>query len=67
MKVLLDSNIALDVVLKRKPFLTSGVQVFGLSKLGITLFLSASTITDIYYIISRTLKNKKVAMSLIKS
>jgi len=35
--------------------------------LGIALFLSASTITDIYYIISRTLKNKKTAMSLLKN
>ena len=67
MKILIDTNIAIDALLKRQPFLTSSVEVLGLSKLGIALFLSASTITDIYYIISRTLKNKKTAMSLIKS
>jgi predicted nucleic-acid-binding protein len=67
MKILIDTNIALDVVLKRQPFLTSSAQVLGLSKLGISLFLSASTITDIYYIISRTLKSKKIAMSLLKN
>jgi len=67
MKILLDSNIAIDVVLKREPFLASSVQVLGLSKLGIALFLSASTITDIYYIVSKTLKSKKIAMSLLKN
>jgi len=67
MKILLDSNIAIDAVLKREPFLASSVQVLGLSKLGIALFLSASTITDIYYIVSKTLKSKKIAMSLLKN
>jgi predicted nucleic acid-binding protein len=67
MKILIDTNVALDVIMKRQPFLASGVQVLGLSKLGIGLFLSASAITDIYYIISRTLKNKKIAISLLKN
>jgi predicted nucleic acid-binding protein len=67
MKILIDTNIAIDALLKRQPFLASSVQVLGLSKLGISLFLSASSITDIYYITSRTLKSKKTAMSLIKS
>ena len=67
MKILIDANVALDVLLRRQPFLASGIQVLGLSKLGIALFLSASTITDIYYIISRTLKSKKIAMSLLKN
>jgi predicted nucleic acid-binding protein len=67
MKILIDSNVALDVALKRQPFLASSIQVLGLSKLGIRLFLSASTITDIYYIISKTLKSKTIAMSLLKN
>jgi predicted nucleic acid-binding protein len=67
MKVLIDTNVALDVLLKRQSFLASSAQVLGLSKLGIGLFLSASTITDIYYITTRTLKNKKIAMVLLKN
>jgi predicted nucleic acid-binding protein len=67
MKILVDTNVALDVLLKNQPFLASGAQVLGLSKLGIGLFLSASAITDIYYIVSRTLKSKKIAMSLLKN
>ena len=66
MKILLDSNIAIDVILKNQPFWASGAKVMGLAELGIRLFLSASTITDIYYIVSRAMKSKKIAMSLLK-
>ena len=66
MKVLIDTNVAIDVLLENQPFRPSSVEVIGLSKLGIELFLSASTVTDIYYIVSRALKNKQIAMSLIK-
>jgi hypothetical protein len=48
MKILIDANIALDVLLERPAFYVAGTQVLGLSKGGIELFLSASTITDIY-------------------
>ena len=67
MKVLVDANIALDVLLERHPFCIAGTQILGLSKGGIGLFISASTITDIYYIIRRELKNRETAMSLLKT
>jgi len=54
MKILIDANVALDVLLERQPFHVSGSQILGLSKGGIGLFISASTITDIYYIFSLT-------------
>jgi len=66
MKVLLDSNIALDVVLKNEPFYESASDVIGLSQGGVGLFISASAITDIHYIVSRAMKSKKIAMSLLK-
>ena len=50
MKILLDANLALDVFLKREPYYTSAANVFGLSQGGIGLFVTASSITDIYYI-----------------
>jgi len=65
MKILIDANIALDVLLERHPFYSSGVKILGLSKGGIEL-LSASTVTDIYYIIHKQLKDKKAAISLLK-
>jgi len=65
MKILVDSNVALDVLLQRQPFYISGVKVLGLSKGGIELFISASAITDLYYIICKQLKDKKEVMSLL--
>jgi len=67
MKILIDANIALDVLLERRPFYISGVRVLGLSKSGIELFISASTVTDIYYITRKELKNKEAALTLLKN
>jgi len=67
MKILIDANIALDVLLERQPFCSAGTRVLGLSKGGIELFLSASTITDIYYIIRRERKSKEIATALVKN
>ena len=66
MKILIDANIALDILLKRHPFYVSGVQVLGLSKGGIELLISASSITDLYYIMNKQLKDKKNTIILIK-
>ena len=66
MKILIDTNVAIDVLLENQPFLASSVKIIGLAELGIKLFLSASTITDIYYITSKVKKSKKIAMLLIK-
>jgi len=38
MKILLDANVALDVLLERHPFYISGLQVLGLSKGGIEIW-----------------------------
>jgi len=67
MKILIDANVALDVLLERKPFYLCGVKVLSLSKGGIELFVSASTVTDIYYIIRKELKNKETALALLKN
>jgi len=67
MKILIDANVALDVLLERQPFYVSGAKVLGLSKGGVELFLSASAVTDIYYIIRKELKNKETALTLLKN
>ena len=67
MKILIDANVALDVLLERQPFYVSGTKVLSLSKGGIELFLSASTVTDIYYIIRKQLKDKEAALTLLKN
>ena len=67
MKVLIDANVALDILLERQPFYISGIQILGLSKGGIGLYISASNITDLYYITKRELKSKERALILIKN
>jgi predicted nucleic acid-binding protein len=67
MKILIDANVALDVLLERQPFYVSGIQILGLSKGGIELYISASAITDLYYIIKKELKSKETSMLLIKN
>ena len=67
MKILIDANVALDILLERQPFYISGIQILGLSKGGIDLYISASTMTDLYYIIRKEIKSKEKTMLLIKN
>ncbi|MDR0290499.1 MAG: PIN domain-containing protein [Treponema sp.] len=66
MKVLLDTNILLDVVEKREPHFSASFQVFMKSaKKEIEAIIGASSITDIYYITRRNCKNAEQAMGSI--
>ena len=67
MKILIDANIAIDVLLERQPFCNSAVKILSLSKGGIDLFISASAVTDLFYIINRQIKDKKATIGLIKN
>jgi len=67
MKILIDANVTLDVLLQRQPFYISGMHILSLSKSGIDLFISASTITDLYYIIHKELKSKETSIQLLKN
>jgi hypothetical protein len=67
MNVLLDSNIALDEIMRRLPFYERATDIISLAKLGrFTAFLSASAVTDTYYIACRILKDEKLVMSRLK-
>jgi predicted nucleic acid-binding protein len=51
MKIMLDTNIILDVLLKRDPFYKDGAEIFRMAERGeISAFVTASSITDIFYI-----------------
>jgi predicted nucleic acid-binding protein len=68
MNVLLDTNIALDVILRREPFYQNASNIVKDSRDGIyTAFVSASAVTDIYYIAGGELKDKKLVMDRIKT
>ena len=67
MRVLIDSNVFLDVLLKRSPFYEAAIEVLKLSvREDIQEFVSASAITDIYYIAYKNMRDKAVVRELLK-
>lgn len=66
MNVLIDTNVLLDVMLEREPFVEAAEQVFeGAKNTNIDLFMSATTITDLYYI-ARKGKGHAKTLTLIE-
>ncbi|MDR1270508.1 MAG: PIN domain-containing protein [Planctomycetaceae bacterium] len=67
MKVLIDTNIILDVLLNRQPYCRNAAKIVVLSeKEIIESYISASAITDIYYITQKMYKDKQKTIDLIK-
>lgn len=67
MKVLFDTNIILDLLLYRQPFCEVSERVIDLSaKRIIEGYVSASSMTDIYYLAYKGLKNKKIVNSYLE-
>jgi len=58
MKIMMDTNIVLDVFLKREPFFQASYEVMKLSaNEKHEGFLSAAAATDVYYLLRRSLKD----------
>ncbi len=56
MRVLVDTNIVLDVLLGRKPFVDKAARVFGLIERGqVEGLLCATTVTTLDYLLTQTL------------
>ena len=66
MKILLDTNVILDVFLKRQPFYEMSKAVMDLVQYAeFDEYISASAVTDIYYITNRSLKDPEATRALI--
>jgi predicted nucleic acid-binding protein len=66
MKILIDTNVVLDVLINNTEFIDNSKMIFDLAeKKQITGFISASAITDIFYITQRKL-GKKITKEAIK-
>jgi hypothetical protein len=66
MKVLVDTNIILDVLLNRKPFSVSSAALFKLAEQGrIEAFLTSNSVTDIVYILRKTYKIETIKENLL--
>ncbi|MEO0584079.1 MAG: PIN domain-containing protein [Bacteroidota bacterium] len=65
-KILLDTNVILDIALNRQPFFQEAEKVFLLlDSSQLIAYVSASTITDIYYI-TRKAKGHSLAINFLK-
>ena len=66
MKILLDSNVALDYTLKREPFYADAKKIIDAESESVEVLLSASAVTDVYYISRKHLGGKALAMDSLK-
>ncbi len=65
MKVLIDTNIVLDLLLERKPFVERATALFEKIEQGrLAGYIAATTITNIFYIIRKT-EGREVALAAI--
>jgi predicted nucleic acid-binding protein len=54
MTILLDTNVALDILLNRKPWYANAALIYGMARQNLIKgYVSASTITDLFYITAK--------------
>ena len=67
MKLLIDTNVVLDVLLRREPFFRTAAEVLNLTQRDdVREYVSASAITDIYYIANKQMKDRDAVRDLLK-
>ena len=68
MDLLIDTNVVLDMFLEREPFVDMSRQVIALSIRcsNVHSFISASAVTDIYYISYKNLKDHQIVREKFK-
>ena len=67
MDILFDTNIAIDVITQREPFYEQSQLVLLLAEeKAVNGYISATSVTDIFYITSRLMKNKDLAKKRLK-
>lgn len=68
MDLLIDSNVILDYMLERQPFFNPADKLFNIisdNNNSVKSYVSASAVTDVYYIAYRTLKNHEQVRELL--
>jgi predicted nucleic acid-binding protein len=64
-KILIDTNIVLDLLLEREPFIDNAIALFEQIEQGnLEGYIAATTITNIFYIIRKT-EGREVALAAI--
>jgi predicted nucleic acid-binding protein len=68
MNVLIDTNVILDILLKREPHYKTAAKINVLAEKGyIRSHISASAVTDIFYIARKELKDANKALNLLRN
>lgn len=66
MRILIDTNVVLDVLLNRKPFCSHSASIFKLAEKGcIEAFLTSNSVTDIVYILRKTYNKETIKENLL--
>ena len=66
MHVLIDTNVVLDVLLDRPLFVDDAAAILSIPESIVYKYISASSITDIYYIAYKELRDKQKVKDIIK-
>lgn len=68
MKLLIDTNVILDIFLKREPFFTdSYAAIRKAAEQDVECWLSASAVTDIFYILRKSLQSAEQAKLILNN
>jgi len=68
MIVLIDTNVVLDLLIQRAPFYEDAAKINILSEKGyIRSYMSASAVTDIYYIARKEIGNEEAVTALLEN
>ncbi len=67
MKIMCDTNVVMDVLLDRKPFVADSYKVLSLcEEQKIAGFVSASSVTDIYYLVRKYTHSAELAYQAVE-
>ena len=67
MKIMIDTNVIIDIYQNRMPFVDNSIKILKLSESRkVAGYITASAITDIYYILNRYIKDHEQMMMLVK-
>lgn len=66
MRILFDTNILLDAILSREPFATDAAFLIrAVASNRVTGFASATTLTDVYYLVRRQTRSAETAINAV--
>jgi predicted nucleic acid-binding protein len=66
MKILFDTNVLLDAMLAREPFLADATFLLNAVESGrVEGFMSATTVTDVHYLVGRQTKSSEAAIAAV--